>query len=207
MIDVIVILLTFAASIAIVAVIAKSGAADAAELRKWSGKHKFQAFIAFLCLFSAVLHGSTKYFSWGDFLAGKMEDGEQKSWVTNDVVHIEWVADKLPPDDTIFVAAKQYGSAEDFVDIAGVSAAVGTGWLEFTKPNATNFQYFVYSMYVPPSPVVTNGVFHLSGILGGNSYEANTTNYVPVKFSIFVRDDDGRIKRIAPIADAEFTEE
>lgn len=170
---------------------------EAAKKKEWICKHPFATLVIFAALWTATLYGGSKsnLFTWGEYIQDAGTQNEPRSWVTNDLVHVEWYAPTLPSDDRVFVAYRENGTTNEWEDVAGLNWTVGQGSGEFTKANATNFQYFVYSMYIPPSPVVTNGVYHLSGFTDMQQ----EARFAPLKVAVMVTHTNGATHRIAPI--------
>lgn len=108
-------------------------------------------FLAFLFVAGAVWHGGSKSFS---FDVGLRNNG---SWASNDTVHVAWTYTGIPSASSLYVAYRESGTTNDWADLGEtvVSALVWEG----TLANATNYDYYVYTTYVPPSPVHTNGVW------------------------------------------------
>ncbi len=152
--------------------------------------------VAALMAVAAILYAGTK----PSFIFSGVTKIPNASYATNDTVHVEWYYN---PD--------LIGIENDFVYIAyrPMSSTNSTDWTrvdqvwpiyarvaEFELANATNHDYYVWTEYVPPSPVVTNGVYHLSGFGRGT---AETDNIVPLKVSVRTVDDNGEETAIAPI--------
>ncbi len=167
------------------------------RMQPWIRSNKSTALVIWALLFGVTLYGTTKSpFVWGQYIHDAGTSAEPRSWVTNDLVHIEWYAPTLPADDTVFVAYKELNGTNDWQDLEGVYWLIGDGMGEFTFANATNYQFFVYSEYIPPSPVVTNGVYHLSGFT-----DWQKERFAPIKVTVTATDEGGNTHRIAPIND------
>lgn len=88
------------------------------------------------------------------------------SYATNDTVHVELARRvmELPIDDCdviAFMRERALTNAEDFVMLP--TYKFGDYPMDFTVSNATNYNYWFYLDYVPPSPVHTNGVWQMRG--------------------------------------------
>lgn len=92
------------------------------------------------------------------FDAGLYDDG---SVATNDHPTIRWRYDPWLADDVLHVDARPKGSTNDAdwigYHVGRVSDASWTGHM----PACTGMAIHVWSEYVPPSPVTTNGVYHI----------------------------------------------
>ena len=99
----------------------------------------------------AVFYGGSKSFS---FDVGLRDNG---SWASNDTVHVAWTYTGIPSASSLYVAYRESGTASDWADL-GETVVSALSW-EVTLANATNYDYLVYTTYVPPSPVHTNGVW------------------------------------------------
>ncbi len=169
----------------------------AAWLRdRWlrSPRERFAALALAAC--AAVMYGGSK----STFTFYGVNPLRGSSYTTNDTVHVEWLYN---PDlvgienDSVFIAYRPNESTNsaDWVrhdQTWPVYARVA----EFTLADATNYSFYVWTEYIPPSPVVTNGVYHVSGFL---KPEGDDGKIVPVKVRLTVIDDDGNETVIAPI--------
>ena len=77
--------------------------------------------------------------------------------ITNDTVAVRWTYSGIPGASSVFIDYREAGTTNDWLNLAETlaSAQEWTG----TLANATNYDYWVYSTYVPPVPVHTNGVW------------------------------------------------
>lgn len=121
------------------------GVSDA--LRKFFAAQSLAVLFFFVC----VWYGGGKSFS---FDTGLRDNG---SYATNDMVHVAWTYTGIPSASSLYIAYRESGTTNKWADLGEtvVSALVWDG----TLANATNYDYLVYSTYVPPSPVHTNGVW------------------------------------------------
>ena len=108
-------------------------------------------FVGLLLVVGVVWYGGSKTMT---FDVGLSDNG---SWVSNDTVHVAWTYTGIPSASTLYVAYRESGTTNDWADLGEtvVSALVWEG----TLANATNYDYIVYTTYIPPSPVHTNGVW------------------------------------------------
>lgn len=149
-----------------------------------------------------ILYGGSKGFhvTWDETLEnGAWVDEEtglthNATYVSNTVVHITWVAKygDVQLADPVYVYARELSSTNDadWVQISDDGLTVGDLSFTLEGNNLTNYMYYVHTEYVPPSPVVTNGVYHLSG------FDAPQTNrFISLKVQIIA---DG--ETIAPIS-------
>ena len=113
-----------------------------------------------------VIYGSTKPKPGPNFSFDNTYIGDGGSYATNDTVHVELARRimELPIDDCDVIAymrVRSSNSAADYVMLP--TYKFGEYPVDFTVQNATNYNYWFYLDYVPPSPVHTNGVFELRG--------------------------------------------
>lgn len=83
------------------------------------------------------------------------------SWVDGDLVHIDFRRIIVPDSATMFIDRQEIG-AEDARWIPHMIAPFRDIRLplEFTYPDATNFNWVVYTDWTPGPSVLTNGVWH-----------------------------------------------
>ena len=113
-----------------------------------------------------VIYGSTKPKPGPNFSFDNTYIGDGGSYATNDTVHVALTRRimELPIDDCDVIAymrVRSSNSAADYVMLP--TYTFGEYPVDFTVANATNYNYWFYLDYVPPSPVHTNGVFELRG--------------------------------------------
>lgn len=92
---------------------------------------------------------------------------------TNSTAYIRWAIDPsfrpfpISPDTLVYIDCRPLGSSDEWtgLEIAGVPAG-DLSWTGDVPGGglATNFEYCVYSGYVPPEPVHTNGVWMVKGL-------------------------------------------
>ena len=89
----------------------------------------------------------------------RWDDGlrDNGTLITNDTVAVRWTYSGIPGASSVFIDYREAGTTNDWLNLAETlaSAQEWTG----TLANATNYAYWVYSTYVPPVPVHTNGVW------------------------------------------------
>lgn len=120
----------------------------AAQLRRFFWMCSLAAILAVVCVFYG---GGKSSFS---FDTGLRDNG---SYATNDTVHIAWTYIGIPSASSIYIAYRETGTTNVWNDL-GETVASALSW-DATVQNATNYDYLVYSTYVPPAPVHTNGVW------------------------------------------------
>lgn len=108
-------------------------------------------FVGFLLVVGVVWYGGSKSIT---FDAGLRDNG---SWASNDTVHVAWTYTGIPSASSLYVAYRESGTTNEWADL-GETVVSALSW-EGTLANATNYDYLVYTTYVPPSPVHTNGVW------------------------------------------------
>ena len=116
--------------------------------RKFLGLQALTSLLVVACIFYG---GGKSSFS---FDTGLRNNG---SYATNDTVHIAWTYIGIPSASSIYIAYRESGTTNVWNDL-GETVASALVW-EATVQNATNYDYLVYSTYVPPAPVHTNGVW------------------------------------------------
>lgn len=122
-------------------------------IRRFCGMDNFGKVVCGVCIVGAVLYGGSKGVNvrWDD---GLRDNG---TLITNDTVAVRWTYSGIPGASSVFIAYREAGTTNDWLNLAETlaSAQEWTG----TLANATNYDYWVYSTYVPPVPVHTNGVW------------------------------------------------
>ena len=122
------------------------------RLRRLVGRSCVQGALASVAVACAVMYGGGKVSVHWDM--GLADDG---TIITNDTVTVRWTYSGIPSASSVFVDYRLAGSTNDWYNLGEtlVSALV----FEATLANATNYDYWVYSTYIPPVPVHTNGVW------------------------------------------------
>ena len=89
----------------------------------------------------------------------RWDDGlrDNGTLITNDTVAVRWTYSGIPGASSVFIDYREAGTTNDWLNLAETLASVQE-WTG-TLANATNYDYLVYSTYVPPVPVHTNGVW------------------------------------------------
>ena len=86
---------------------------------------------------------------------------DQGSIATNDYPVIAWRFDPWLAEDTVHIAARPKGSTNEldwtYYHTGPVADTIWRGFM----PACTGMVIWVWSEYVPPAPVHTNGVYHL----------------------------------------------
>lgn len=122
-------------------------------IRRFCGMDNFSKVVCGVCIVGAVLYGGSKGVNvrWDD---GLRDNG---TLITNDTVAVRWTYSGIPGASSVFIDYREAGSTNKWLNLAETlaSAQEWTG----TLANATNYEYWVYSTYVPPVPVHTNGVW------------------------------------------------
>lgn len=99
----------------------------------------------------AVFYGGSKSIRWD---VGLRDNGTE---ITNDTVTVRWTYTGIPSASSVFIDVRECGSDGEWQNL-GETVASALEWTG-TLANATNYDYLVYTTYVPPSPVHTNGVW------------------------------------------------
>lgn len=123
-----------------------------ARLRKLFGSSKVQGVVATIAIVGAVMYGGSKStFRWDDGLR------DAGSYTTNDLVVVRWQYVGIPSSSSVFIDYRESGTTNEWQNLAE-TVAFALEWTG-TLANATNYDFWVYSTYVPPTPVHTNGVW------------------------------------------------
>lgn len=122
-------------------------------IRRYFGMDNLGKVVCGACILGMVMYGGSKGVNvrWDD---GLRDNGTQ---ITNDTVAVRWTYSGIPAASSVFIDYREAGTTNDWSNLAEAvaSAMAWTG----TLANATNYEYWVYSTYVPPVPVHTNGVW------------------------------------------------
>ena len=123
------------------------------KLRNLFGESKIQGVIASVAIIGAVMYGGSKGVSvrWD---TGLRDNG---TLITNDTVAVRWTYSGIPSASSVFIDYREAGSTNEW-DSLGETVASALEWTGILA-NATNYEYWVYSTYIPPVPVHTNGVW------------------------------------------------
>lgn len=123
------------------------------SIRKWLGLDRFGKIVCAALIVGAVMYGGSKgvHIRWD---TGLRDNGSE---VTNDTVRIRWTYQGIPAASSVFIDYRLAGSTNEWGNL-GEGVASALGW-DGTLEDATNYEYWVYSTYVPPVPVHTNGVW------------------------------------------------
>lgn len=125
------------------------------KVREWWSLPLIERVLAGVFVVGFAYYGSTKHGApsvrWDD---GLRDNG---TLITNDTVAVRWTYSGIPGASSVFIDYREAGTTNDWLNLAETlaSAQEWTG----TLANATNYDYWVYSTYVPPVPVHTNGVW------------------------------------------------
>lgn len=124
-----------------------------ARLRRLFGSSKVQGLLALAAIVGATMYGGSKgvFVRWDD---GLRDNGTE---ITNDTVTVRWTYQGIPGASSVFIDYREAGSTNEWGNL-GEALASALSWAG-TLANATNYEYWVYSTYIPPTPVHTNGVW------------------------------------------------
>ena len=131
-----------------------------------------------------IVHGSTKppgvpsaTIRWDEGLA------DFGSVATNDTVFIRGTYDPLMANDALMIdyRAKASTNALDWVNAYnGIVSSLAAG-ITLTIPGATNMVIYVWSEYVAPSPVHTNGEYRVTYVGSVTNAPPATPRYVATR--------------------------
>lgn len=122
--------------------------------KKWLHLDGFGKCLTVLAVVFFTLYGGSKTLF-------KFDDGlyDDHSYATNDTLHVAWTRDPvIPLDSTLYIDYRTSGATNEEWITLGVTT-VGAFSFDAIVQNATNFDYFIWSEYVPPTPIHTNGVW------------------------------------------------
>ena len=120
------------------------------------------AFLAvFACAF--IFYGATKgtiSFPYTDFEKRYLVDNG--SYVTNDFIHVNFTRLLAPSSADLHIDFRQWQSTNDDEWVSLVDTTFADFQLpqDIQFPNATNFNFAVYTTWTPGAAVQTNGVWH-----------------------------------------------
>lgn len=140
-------------------------------LRRLASLDLIQFALVMVIVCGFVHYGATKG-SGGEYRpsiqwdTGLVDDGTQIG--EDDTVDFRWQLAGIPASSTVYIDYRARGSRDEWQNLGEVRADA----LRFTGhlANARAQQYFVYSTYMPPPPVHTNGVWV------GKAYKAQGDN-------------------------------
>ena len=123
-----------------------------AQLRALFGASKVQGVLAAVAICGAIMYGGSKP-------TVRFDDGlrDNGTLITNDLVQVRWTYSGIPGASSVFIDYRESGSTNEWLNL-GETLASALAW-DGTLANATNYDYWIYSTYVPPVPVHTNGVW------------------------------------------------
>ena len=124
------------------------------QVRKFASLGVIEMTLCLAFIVGMVMYGSTKHAVSVRWDTGLADNG---SLITNNTVTVRWTYSGIPAASSVFIDYREAGSTNEWRNLGETLASA----LEFTGTlaNATNYEYFVYSTYVPPVPVHTNGVW------------------------------------------------
>ena len=122
-------------------------------IKRYMGLDLFGKLLCVFCVVCAVMYGGSKgvYIRWD---TGLHDNGSE---ITNDTVAVRWIYSGIPSASSVFIDYREAGSTNEW-DSLGETVASALEWTGILA-NATNYEYWVYSTYIPPVPVHTNGVW------------------------------------------------
>lgn len=123
------------------------------------------ALAAPLCI-ALFLHGATKRgtVSYPATELGRAYLQDRGSYVTNDWVHINFERRIVPETANVYLDRRALDQTNDTDWVTHIAST----FAEFTVPtnvpfaNASNYNWIVYTDWVPPPTVLTNGVLHVN---------------------------------------------
>lgn len=126
------------------------------RLRGWG----ITAFAAIACVCTIYARKGSVYYPRTDPTVSYLID--RGSYVTNDLVHIDFLRVIVPDTATLYIDRRQVDSAddEDWVTHETMTFAECSPPLDIPYADATNYDWAVYTDWTPGPSVVTNGVWH-----------------------------------------------
>ena len=149
------------------------------------------------------LHGGSKIVS-GVIRFPASEDGERwlydnGSSLSDDVVHLDFIADDQVPDDAmIYLDRKLITDGSD----VGWTAEASWAWgeikdclpIDYLYEGAISNNWYVYTDYTPGVVVVTNGVLNSDWYeLMGDKIDNGTLQGVPLKTKVVIVNEKGEV--------------
>lgn len=168
--------------------------------RKWTSLGMVECIIVLFLVCQAVLYGGSKAEShrWSfTFQNGVSDSG---SWCSNDVIHASWI---YTPAFASYAFKWSYRNVTITNEVgvcidpyhAMPDATVSDGVAEYQVAGATNMQVVCYAQYVAPVQVITNGVYHVSGVMKEMD-ATNGTEFVTPGIPILVSRGSGNTVRM-----------
>lgn len=124
------------------------------QVRKFASLGVIERTLCLAFIVGMVMYGSTKHAVSVRWDTGLADNG---SLITNNTVTARWTYSGIPAASSVFIDYREAGTTNDWLNLAETLASA-LSWTG-TLANATNYDYWVYSTYVPPVPVHTNGVW------------------------------------------------
>ena len=121
------------------------------RLRRVFARSAVQGGLAVVAVAFAVMYGGSKSIRWDTGLANN------GTVISNDTVEVRWTYSGIPSASSVFIDYRLSGTEDEWENLAETTA-YALEWIG-TLANATNYDYWIYSTYVPPVPVHTNGVW------------------------------------------------
>lgn len=122
--------------------------------KKWLHLDGFGKALSVLAVVFFTLYGGSK-------TSFRFDDGlhDNHSYATNDTLHVAWTRDPvIPLDSLLYIDYRTSGATnEEWITLGATT--VGAFHFDAIVQNATNFDYFIWSEYIPPTPIHTNGVW------------------------------------------------
>lgn len=119
----------------------------------------FLAFAAAMILYAGTKHGTVSFPTVGNDARYIFDRG---SYVTNDYVHIDFWTVAVPASANLFIHRRPLDETNDFAWVEHLSTTIGqfNPPQDIFYPDATNYDWIVYSDWTPGPAVQTNGVWH-----------------------------------------------
>lgn len=124
------------------------------QVRRFASLGSIEKALCLVFVVGMVMYGATKHAVSVRWDAGLSDNG---TVISNDTVAVRWTYSGIPSASSVFIDYREASGAGDWVNLAETVASA-LSWTG-TLANATNYDYWVYSTYVPPVPVHTNGVW------------------------------------------------
>ena len=122
------------------------------------------------------------------------------SVATNDLVFIRGTYDQLMATDALHIDYRPKSSTDPFDWMRGYDGVVSALSAGFTVliPDATNMVIYIWSEYIPPSPIHTNGEYRATYVGSVTNSPPDAPRYVTPRTPIKGKDDEGEEIHLAP---------
>ena len=141
------------AVVGLVAVVVFCAAPVWKAVRRWMSLGAVNMTVVAVIVSGFIHYGATKSsFQWD---TGLRDNG---SYTTNDTVRIAWTYQGIPAESTVYIDCRRNDMTGNPWENLAETTAAAQQWVG-TLADAEQYDFWIYSTYVPPVPVHTNGVW------------------------------------------------